>query len=191
MPKRSSLKAISAKMPLCSSFSNARARWLMACFCCGSISREGLVHAVGDEDGIIAEAVIAARRKGEMPMHFAFESFASRPDGMRQRQARRRIWPRQIVGALFPQFVFDARHGDAEILGRSRPARRIDARRAVQRIDPKPGIIGQRGMTAGVGGGARLHLGIGGKGRAGFFRLGQAQFARADRLDAVRARAAP
>ena len=49
------------------------------------------------------------------------------------------------------------------------------------------GIIGQRGMMAGIGGGARLELGIGGEGRAGLFRLGQSQLARADRLDAVRA----
>lgn len=34
---------------------------------------KGLLHAVGDKDGIIAEAVVAARREGEMAMHLTLE----------------------------------------------------------------------------------------------------------------------
>ena len=34
---------------------------------------KGLFHAVGDEDGVIAKAVIATRREGEMAMHLAFK----------------------------------------------------------------------------------------------------------------------
>ena len=95
-----------------------------------------------------------------------------------QRQARRRIWRKNRV-AFFSRNSFSTpRHGDAEILGRPGPARRINARRAIQRIHPKTGIIGQRRMMAGIGGGARFQFGIGDKSRAGLFRLRQAQFAR-------------
>src|SRR6202012_5715770 len=91
-----------------------------------------LVHAVGDEDGIVAEAMIAARRESEMAMHLAFEYFGC---------AR---WHRHTQSAdkfcaaghqpLVPQLVMNAVHGDAEILGWSGPTRRINPRRAIQRL---------------------------------------------------------
>ena len=56
---------------------------------------EGLAPAVGDEDRIIAEAVIAARREGEVAMHFAFEglhlAFFAIMGGIAS-DRRRRIW---------------------------------------------------------------------------------------------------
>ena len=100
---------------------------------------KSLVHAVGDEDGIIAEAMIAARRKGERAMHFAFEHPAL---ARGQRDAKSADEFRGAGAEPFvAQLVMDAGHGDAEVLGRSRPARRIDSRRAAQRIDAKTGIV--------------------------------------------------
>ena len=149
----------------------------MAFFTCGSISPKVCVHAIGNEDRIIAETMLAARRKGEMAVHLAFESFASR-HAASPATRRRRIWPKNRVAFFSSNSFSTPRHGDAEILGRTRPARRINAGRAVQRIHPKAGIIGQRRMMAGIGGGARFQFGIGGKSRAGLFRFGQAQLAR-------------
>ena len=42
------------------------------------------------------------------------------------------------------ELALDPLHGHGEILLRPRPARRIDARRAAQRIDHQAGIVGQR-----------------------------------------------
>ena len=59
-----------------------------------------------------------------------------------------------------------------EILVGSRPARRMDAGRAVERFDHKPGIVGESRQLRGVCRGLRLDAGIGAEARAGFFRLG-------------------
>ena len=69
------------------------------------------------------------------------------------------------IGARSPacrsvQFALDARHRDREILVRPGPARGIDARRAVQRVDRQTGIVGERGRSAGLCRGARLQRGI-------------------------------
>src|SRR5215471_10026410 len=101
---------------------------------------KGLVHAIGDKDGIISETAKPTRRKAEMAMHFALERLRF---ARRQRDAQ---GADKFSGAgrksLMAQFVMDAVHGDAKILRRARPACRINSRRTVQRLDTKAGIIG-------------------------------------------------
>jgi len=100
-------------MPECNNFSNALARWLMACFFRRIDLRESLLHAVGDENGIIAEAVIAARRETQMPVHFAFKHLR-----FTGRQGRCIGAQTNLAGLverfLLPKLVMDAGHGDAE-----------------------------------------------------------------------------
>ena len=90
-----------SKMPLCSSFSKARARWLMACFRVRIDLAEGLLHAVGDEDRIIAEAVVAARREGQVAVHLAVETSCISPVRQRQRQAQTNL-RREVGRAVVP-----------------------------------------------------------------------------------------
>ena len=101
-------------------------------------------------------------------MHFAFEglhfAMTAAPCDRAQTNLRRAGRERPCARSSSSMRA----HGDAEILGRSRPARRIDARRAIQRVDAQTGIIGQRGMAAAVGGGVRLQFGIGGERRVRF-----------------------
>ena len=93
---------------------------------------EGLLHAVGDEDRIIAEAWSPRGGKVRWPCTSPSKSLRSR-HAASPATRRRRIWRTNRERLCRRNSSFDARHGDAEILGRSRPARRIDARRAVQR----------------------------------------------------------
>src|SRR4051812_31399675 len=88
---------------------------------------KSFVHAIGDEDRIIAEAMISAWRKCEMAMHLAFKSlgFAA---GQRDTQGADEF--RGAGGQSFlSKFLVNASHGDAEILARSRPAGRMDSGR--------------------------------------------------------------
>ena len=79
---------------------------------------------------------------------------------------------------------FDPGHGGAEILCLARPSRRIDARRAVERLDAKPGIVGERHQARGARGGARFKDGVVAEGRPRLLGLVEAEGAGADRLDA-------
>ena len=82
----------------------------------------------------------------------------------------------------------DAVHGAAEVaiaalvLG---PARRINARPPMKRVDAQAAVVGQRGEPARSAACARLQLGIVDEGVAGLLGLGQVELGRADPLDAV------
>src|SRR5512146_188876 len=101
---------------------------------------EGLLHAVGDEDGIVAETAIAAWREFEMAFHVAFEDFgAAARFGQRQRADE----PRGIVvSVLGGELVAHALHRDLEIAMLAGPARGIDSRRAIERRHGEAGIVG-------------------------------------------------
>ena len=68
-------------------------------------------------------------------------------------------------------------HGKIKIaaIGRLSPTRRINPRRALQRIHRQAAIIGQSRQACRGCCGQGFKLGIGDKGRAGFLRLGQTQ----------------
>ena len=68
----------------------------------------------------------------------------------------------------------------------SGPARRVDAGRAVQRIDHEAGIVGKGRQLRGLRRRDRLDRRIGAKRLAGFLGLAEAEFARGNRLDAMR-----
>src|SRR4051812_39021871 len=83
---------------------------------------EGEGPALGDEHRVVAEAAVAARRPDQVPVDLAAEGLGvSVGPGERER--------RDEMGApvrLALQLRLDAGHRDREILGRPRPARRID-----------------------------------------------------------------
>src|SRR5204863_8639871 len=64
-------------------------------------------------------------------------------------------------------------------------AARMEAGRAVERVAHEAGIVGDGGQAGGKRCGFRLDARIGGEARAGFLRLGQAQFARRNDFDAM------
>ena len=67
-----------------------------------------------------------------------------------------------------------------------RPAhlRRIDARRAVERLDAEPGIVGERNEPRSLRGGARLQHGVVAEGRPCLLGLLKAERRRAERREA-------
>jgi len=98
-------------------------------------------------------------------------------------KVRRALLRRERVALA--QHAFDLFHRQMEILARTRPARRIDARCPVERIDHEPGIIRQCRHPGHLRCGFRLDAGIRREGRAGFLRLGEVQLAGRHRFDAV------
>src|SRR5258706_7023466 len=143
---------------------------------------EGLRHAVGDKDRIVAKTLTAARRKDEVAVHLAFEdlhTFMRRCERQHADELRRAVAP-----ALGFEFVFDALHRKSEVLPGPAPAGGMDAGRAAQRRHLKSGIVGKCGVMCRLGGGARLQHGIAGEAVFGFFRFVQAKFIGADDMQA-------
>ena len=138
--------------------------------------------AVREKDRIVAEPGLPARREDEDPVHPALESllYAIRP-GERQ-HADESGAPRRRSRAR-PEFALDASHGGAEVFRRPGPSRRINARRPVERIDAKPGIIGERDQSRSVSGGARLQQGVIAESRPGLLRLLKTERRRSARRD--------
>src|SRR5438128_1408477 len=89
---------------------------------------EGEAIALRYEDGIVAEAALAARREGERAIDAAFIGFAL---PVRSCQGENANEIGAAVGIAF-ELAFDARHGGGKIFSRPGPARRMDARRALQ-----------------------------------------------------------
>jgi len=69
------------------------------------------------------------------------------------------------------------RHRRGEILARPGPTRGIDARRALERVDRKTGIIGERRQLRGFRRGDGLDARIGLEGFAGLLRFVEVEFA--------------
>jgi len=82
-----------------------------------------------------------------------------------------RLAPFRRERVALAQHALDLLHREAEVLGRAGPARRIDARRAVERIDHQSRIVGERRKARGLRGGLRLEAGIGREGGSGLLRL--------------------
>ena len=73
------------------------------------------------------------------------------------------------------KLALDPRHGGGKVLGAARPARGINARRAVQGFDAEAGIVGQRRPARAARGGESFQLGVGLERVAGLFGLRQAE----------------
>ena len=116
------------------------------CFSSLDISPKVRVVAVGQEHRIVPETFVTARRPDQRAVDPGLEILdmavgpgrAQRRDEMRRALFRRRC-------AAFVELDLDRLHGAAEILFRPGPARGMNARRAVERIDHKAGIIGESG----------------------------------------------
>src|SRR5207245_2661756 len=109
---------------------------------------EGAGMAGGQKHRIVAETLLAARRPDERAVDGALEFLdvfvgpgeAERADEMRRALAAR-------TRAALAQLVFHDLHGPPKVFLRARPARRIDAGIAAERIDRQPGIVGKGGQT--------------------------------------------
>ena len=90
------------------------------------------------------------------------------------------------LGAALDQQRLDFVHGEAKILVGPRPARRVNAGLAAERIDHQTGIVGESRLAGGFRRGHRLDARIGGKCLSGFLRLGEPKLAGRLRGDAER-----
>ena len=88
--------------------------------------------------------------------------------------------------AAFVQLDLDGLHGAAEILFRPGPARRMDSRRAVERIDHQAGIVGEGGQAGRKRCGLGLDARVVAKAHAGLVRFLQVEFTRRYGVDTVR-----
>ena len=134
--------------------------------------------AIGNENRIIAEPLVATAGEDKLPMHLPDKGFAM-PVRPGQRQGADEIGaPVLLCCAPVKKFTFDPRHGDSEILVRPGPAGGIDPRRPVKRHHTQARIVGQRGQPRGLRRGTGFQLCIFGKCLTGFLGLGQAKLAR-------------
>src|SRR5215471_9165352 len=112
---------------------------------CGVDLAKGQRLAVRDEHRVVAEPAITARRPGEGPFNLAAEEL--RPTvGPGEREDRDET--RDTV--LFAEFPVNAFHRDPEVFGGTGPARGINPRRAAERRDDEPGIVGERRQPTGL-----------------------------------------
>src|SRR5687768_10935645 len=134
---------------------------------------EGFRMAVGNEDRIIAETAIAARRPNDGAEHLSFEHL--------HRAVRRRKRKRAgEIGAAIarpcpPQLLLHAPHGKAEIFGIAAPTGRMDPRLPAKRGDLESRIVGKSGKSSCHAGSERLDRRVFGKAAAGLLRLWQGQ----------------
>src|ERR1700722_3578151 len=103
-----------------------------------------------------------------------------------QRRDEMRLAPFRRFRAAFVELDLDGLHGAAEILFRPGPARRIDSRRAVERIDHQAGIVGEGGQAGRSRRGLRLDARVVAKAHAGLVRFYEIEFTRRYGVDAVR-----
>ena len=90
---------------------------------------------------------------------------------------------RRLQRNLFLQLLLDEAHRHVPVAVGTGPVGGVDARRAVQCLDAEAGIIGQRHFAGCRGRRQRLDAGVLDEGRAGLFRLGQAELSGGDQLD--------
>ncbi len=155
----------------------ARARWLIACLASGAISPKLVGPAVGDEHRVVAETPLPARRPDGHAVDAALEHLRV---AVRPGEAEHRDEMRAPVGIAADQLVHPA-HRMREILFRSGPARRMDARaRRPSDRDAEAEIVGQRRQPGRPRRRQRLEPRIAGETVLGLLRLGQAERARPD-----------
>src|SRR5690606_27117840 len=137
---------------------------------------EGEFMAIGNEDRIIAEAVFATRRPGQFTIDTAFEIFdvSIRPgEGEAADEIGAGVAQTRLDHAA-PQLL----ESEIKIPCRAGPARGMDARRPVERVDAKAGIIGKGRKARCLRRRKCLQLRIGAERVARLFRLGKIKVAR-------------
>ena len=138
---------------------------------------EGTVMAVGPEDRVIAESVVAAQRPHQGAGDATLEYLAVTV-GPAERQCGHELGATRpaVVGSQRLEFVMNTSHGGGEIARRAGPAGRTYPRRTVERRDRETGVVGERHRARATGRGARLQLGVGSKTLPGLLGLGQGEF---------------
>jgi hypothetical protein len=114
------------------------------CFSIAGHLAEGRVVSVGQEHRIVAEAGGAARRPDQRAVdaRLEFLEMAVGPgDAQRRDEMRARC---SGVARRVPAAGVRSASSRGEILVLAGPARRIDAGRAVERVDHQSGIVGER-----------------------------------------------
>src|SRR5262249_62093706 len=103
--------------------------------------------------------------------------------GQTKRQKELSLALTRRVRAALVQSLFHRLHGAPEVLFGTRPARRVDAWLAAERVDGQSGIIRERRQTRGRCRSACLDAGVRLERRAAFCRLLQAELGRGYGID--------
>src|SRR5262245_18213538 len=141
------------------------------------------------EHRIVTETPVAARRPHQYPIDPAVERFDLSViwPGDRERACEMRGWGGIGLGCF--DFAPDLRHRALPVAVSDLvfgPARRENARAAVQRVDAEAAIVGKRRKAAQVSGHARLQIGVVGEGIADLLGFGEVEFRRTDACDPER-----
>src|SRR5262249_31415042 len=134
---------------------------------------EGALLAVGQEYRVIAETAVAARWPYQRAGNARFEFFAL-PLGPGEAQRRDKMRA-AALGRGRParlQLLFDRFHGAGKVAIRTGPARGVNSRRTVERLDGQSGIIGERRQPRRPRRSERLDAGVVPKRRSLFAPLG-------------------
>ena len=145
-----------------------------------SSSRRRCARGRRAEDRIVAEPGRPARREDERPVHPALERLV-RPSGQASASTLTKA-ARHGGGAARASSSRSTRAmAAAKSFASARPSRRIDPRRAVERLDAEPRIVGERDQPRRARGGLGLQQRIVAEGRPRLLRLVEAELAGADR----------
>jgi hypothetical protein len=149
----------------------------------------GLVHLAEclcspcrDEHRVVTEALRASRRPGHLPVHPSDEGLGM---AIGPGNAQRGDEPCTLVRSI-GRFAVHPLHRGVEILRRPGPARRMYARRAVQRSDAEAGIVRQRRQPARAGRCQRLDPSVADEVWRVLLGFGQANRCGGDDRDAMR-----
>src|SRR5262245_53346781 len=148
---------------------------------------ESASMAVRQKHGLVAKTLIAPRGPHEDAVHRSLEPFhVSVGPSQTQRAEELSLALARRVRAALVQSVFHRLHGAPEVLFGTRPARRVYAWLAAERVDGQSGIIRERRQTQGRCRSACLDAGVRLERRAALRRLVQAELGRPCGIDSER-----
>src|SRR4029077_5491210 len=145
------------------------------------------VEAVRTEKRIVTETFVATRRPDGDAVDLAFE-FLNMAIGPRETQCGNKMRTTLLgsFGTSLDEHGLNAVHRGPEILIWSGPPRGMNAGIAIERVDHQAGIVGKGHRATGARRGDSFDACVGGERLAGLFWLGQTEFGRRLRGDAVR-----
>ena len=139
-------------------------RWLIRSFSSALICAVVTLEAVRHEDGVVPEAVAAARRAGQLAAHRALGQVLA-PRGQHQRRHAHEPRP-PLTGRDVRELAEQQPQVGLVIPVRPGPAGRQHTGHPVQRVHAEPGVVGHRGEPGERGHRPGLQQCVPGEGRA-------------------------
>ena len=148
---------------------------------------EGERLAVGDEDRIIAETVVPARRPDDVTVNLALEKLRLAV-GPGQAQHGDEVRPSGLALPCMPRrhLLMHALHGNSEVPLRAGPVGRMHARRPIERVDLYPRLSASAGNPEPFAANSALICAFPSNVGSGSSGYGKAERARGDGIEAIR-----